>query len=330
MSMDLNGYAHSNGNDRSAWFKLLASQKNVTSLNYTFQGILALILPNAAFVCFTLKKLVASKLEADDLKSIFFKDKKALELDINNWLSQLDADQPLFFYEGWLAILSYQGLKPLSLLLVESNEKMNVRYLHDLLMQHGQMHQLLVKYSTDSLTGLENREHFDRWVRRIYERNLFETMRTFKDSQWCLALLDLDGFAKINQIYGSLVGDQVLSILGQMIRQIFRPDDGLFRYSGDCFAILMRESSIEIAAKVLDRFRQRIAEYHFPVAQSVTLSLGLTQLDDRLWVTVIGDAKSALGMSKQQGGNTLNVFESMLTCGSVSESQDWYGLEWLD
>lgn len=330
MSMVFDKYENINNIDRGSWLKLLAAQKNITSLNYTFQGILALILPGKAFACFTLKKLVSGRLEADDLKSIFFKDKKTLQLDINTWLVQLDADQPIVFHDGWLAILSYQGLKPLSLLLVESTEKMDVGYLHDLLVQHGQMHHLLVRYSTDSLTGLGNREHFDRWVRRIYERNLFETMRTFKDSQWCLALLDLDRFSEINQKYDSLVGDEVLSILGQMIIQIFRPDDGLFRYSGDRFAILMRESSLEIAAKVLDRFRQRVAEHNFPVAESVTLSLGLTQLDDRLWVTVIGDAESALDMSKQEGGNKLNVFELMLTCGSVSESQDWYGLEWLD
>jgi diguanylate cyclase (GGDEF)-like protein len=313
-----------------SWFQLLASQRSVKSLNWTLKGILATLGAQKTFYLYTPKHLVADTLHPDDLSLTFKHGSQSASLTVEEWLTLVNLDQPVVSIDGWVCFLTHHLLRPLSVCIIEQPEALEHEFLHALLELHSQMHLLLARYTIDPLTGLFNREHFDRWVRRIYERNLFATMRALKDSQWCLSLLDLDNFTKINQKYGTLVGDQVLAEIGNLIRSIFRPDDGLFRYSGDRFAILLRESNIDIALNVMERFRERIADHSFPINEAVTASIGMTQLDDRLWISVIGDAKNALEQSKAEGGNKLNLFEALLSSGTATESQDWYGLEWLD
>ncbi len=313
-----------------SWFHLLASQRNTQSLNETLKGVLATLGQHRSFFFFTPKYLVADQLFPEDLSLAFSHGQNSTPPELSHCLSHLSLENPIYQLDEWTLFLTHQLLRPLSLCIIENKKDLEIPLIHAILELHSQMHLLLSKYPIDPLTGLYNREYFERWVRRIYERNLFATMRTLKDSQWCLALFDLDHFADINRQYGSLKGDQILAEIGKQIANAFRPDDGLFRYAGDRFAILLRESNLETAFQVMDRFRQKIASHEFPVKTTITASIGMTQLDDRLWVTVIGDAKEALEQSKADGGNKLHIYEHLLTSGFIEEKSDWYGLEWLD
>lgn len=99
--------------------------------------------------------------------------------------------------------------------------------------------------SMDPLTGLANRSAIENRI-----QNRIEFCSTF-----CLAVLDLNGFKKINDTYGHAAGDDLLKHFADEIRPIFRATDLVGRWGGDEFAFVI-DSTPEDAANSLDRLRQ--------------------------------------------------------------------------
>ncbi len=91
----------------------------------------------------------------------------------------------------------------------------------------------------DEVTGLMNRRGFDRELRRglANARRYGET--------GVLALIDLDDFKTINDVYGHLAGDRVLRTIGQLLQLQIRENDSVARIGGDEFAILLAKCSGE-------------------------------------------------------------------------------------
>ncbi|QWT21984.1 EAL domain-containing protein [Bacillus sp. NP157] len=88
----------------------------------------------------------------------------------------------------------------------------------------------------DALTGLSNRtalfSRLDTAVARAAEGT----------SRAALFYLDLDGFKKVNDTFGHLVGDELLVQFGQRLRQAIGPNDVVARIGGDEFAVLVEDS----------------------------------------------------------------------------------------
>ncbi len=115
---------------------------------------------------------------------------------------------------------------------------------------------------TDHLTGLLNRAGFE--TAALRERALAD--RT--GSPLTLAVLDLDGFKRINDRDGHAAGDRLLSGLGGDWRARVRPGDILARYGGDEFVLLLPSTTPSGAESVLERLRSR----EDPVSWSVGTS----------------------------------------------------------
>jgi len=101
----------------------------------------------------------------------------------------------------------------------------------------------------DSLTGLHNRRAFD--------RRLNELMAEIDglDDGFCLLLLDIDHFKRINDAHGHMVGDKVLSEFSKQISKLTRRSDFLARYGGEEFAILLPGTRITNAFTVAENIR---------------------------------------------------------------------------
>ena len=128
----------------------------------------------------------------------------------------------------------------------------------------------------DNLTQLYNSMYF-------YEQLKMEIERANRYGQpLTLLLLDLDDFKQINDTYGHIEGDRILSRFGQLIKTCMRQTDSAYRYGGDEFIILLPMSTDENGVVTADRIRVEFKKEIFsPVSGKedihMTVSIGLAQ-----------------------------------------------------
>lgn len=103
--------------------------------------------------------------------------------------------------------------------------------------------------NTDSLTGVYNR----RYINDFLSRELARSNRLSK--QFSLVMIDIDNFKGINDIYGHVCGDLVLTFFSNILTNTFREVDVVGRYGGDEFIIIMPETSYEMASHAVDRLK---------------------------------------------------------------------------
>ena len=99
---------------------------------------------------------------------------------------------------------------------------------------------------TDSLTGIYNRYGFDESAEKMMDKN--------PKAHFVAALLDIDDFKFINDIYGHVYGDKALKSLADSMKDFFPPDTLLGRNGGDEFCILLRNCTCEEAEEQLQQF----------------------------------------------------------------------------
>lgn len=92
--------------------------------------------------------------------------------------------------------------------------------------------------ASDPLTGLNNRAIFDKGLKDLASRF---------GSHFALALVDVDNFKHVNDTYGHLAGDQVLTCVANSLRAAFRSDDIVARHGGDEFAVLIKDVTMRQA-----------------------------------------------------------------------------------
>ncbi len=161
---------------------------------------------------------------------------------------------------------------------------------------------------TDSLTGLYNRRYFFTLAGQ-------EAERSRRYSHWLSAILiDLDNFKQVNDTYGHLIGDLILTKIACHIREQVRKIDIAGRFGGDEFIILLPETDIHQARLVAARLRSCIL-HHPEITERgrvvVTISLGVAGDTGEKYKnveTLIDQADQALYQAKQGGRNQLVVF----------------------
>lgn len=131
------------------------------------------------------------------------------------------------------------------------------------------------KVREDQLTGSLNRRGLDESFAR-------ETARAERrGTPLTLALLDIDHFKKLNDSLGHQAGDAALVHLVRVIRETLRPLDTVARYGGEEFVILLPETDIAGAMKVMERL-QRVLTRRFFLHHNdrvlITFSAGVAQM----------------------------------------------------
>ncbi|HVR43183.1 MAG TPA: GGDEF domain-containing protein [Thermoanaerobaculia bacterium] len=117
---------------------------------------------------------------------------------------------------------------------------------------------------TDELTGIWNK----RWLRRQLP-NEIDRARVYV-IPLSLAMFDIDDFKEINDTFGHILGDVLLSELCGTVRETLRPPDALARFGGDEFAVVLPHSDIYGARAVADRILQRARALRLIVADGTT------------------------------------------------------------
>ena len=105
----------------------------------------------------------------------------------------------------------------------------------------------------DSLTGLYNHRYF-------YEQLSHEVERSVRYGQpLTVLLMDMDNFKEINDVYGHLIGDKFLSLVGQVIGRQIRSSDIGARYGGDEFVVILPNTSAAEAAATAEKLSAAVA-----------------------------------------------------------------------
>jgi diguanylate cyclase (GGDEF)-like protein len=156
---------------------------------------------------------------------------------------------------------------------------------------------------TDFLTGLWNRRYF---YLRLDEE---ETRATRRKTPLCIAMIDVDGFKKINDTYGHAIGDILLSELAAIFKKNTRSTDIVTRWGGDEFAIIFVETSLADALEIMERIRRKV-EKTFHASYFLTISAGIIPLEpDQDIKELLITADQALYKAKTHKNSVISVNE---------------------
>lgn len=154
---------------------------------------------------------------------------------------------------------------------------------------------------TDALTHLPNR-------RRLEVDLDLEIARSQRYNRpiACI-MLDVDHFKKVNDVHGHQAGDEILSEFGMAFTGALRETDTAYRYGGEEFCVLLRETDAEAAAVVAERLRVEITNRFAGNRGSamVTASLGVAAIPSDAFdaKSLIAAADRALYTAKAAGRN---------------------------
>jgi diguanylate cyclase (GGDEF)-like protein len=122
----------------------------------------------------------------------------------------------------------------------------------------------------DGLTGCLNRDALEMRLGQVVDE------ATAHGHPLSMALLDLDRFKAINDLFGHQRGDAVLRSVGAALLESVRAADIVGRYGGDEFALILRGASEQEARPTIDRIRSAIAALDVP-AEHLTACVGLAE-----------------------------------------------------
>ncbi len=150
-----------------------------------------------------------------------------------------------------------------------------------LIAQREELNQALARIETlathDALTGLPNR----RRAEELLEQNAQLLAR--QGTPFCVAVVDLDHFKRINDGYGHPIGDSVLRSFAEAALKTLRAGDGVARWGGEEFLIVLANTAMPTGVTVLERVRRDVAAIRVPVSKpgeaplSFSFSAGIAQ-----------------------------------------------------
>ena len=162
---------------------------------------------------------------------------------------------------------------------------------------------LTVLATTDSLSGLYNRPEFLKLAQR--ELSWAKT----HNEKLALLMIDLDLFKSINDTYGHAAGDKVIREMGNIIMTGFRKTDFAGRLGGEEFAVLLKNTSLEEAKRVAEKFRETVSKKKVVYEKrkiSFTVSIGVasSSCDNNSNIEdILKQADNALYKAKAKGRN---------------------------
>lgn len=156
----------------------------------------------------------------------------------------------------------------------------------------------------DELTGLYNR-HF---LESIMEGE-FGRAERYK-IPLSVILLDLDYFKRVNDNWGHPVGDTVLKLTADIVKENIRKSDFAIRIGGEEFLILMPNTDLKGAAVTAEKLRLKIEKTSHPIIGSFTASFGVAERNiGEKYQNLYHRVDEALYKAKENGRNAVALSE---------------------
>ncbi|MEP2706471.1 MAG: EAL domain-containing protein [Roseibium sp.] len=171
----------------------------------------------------------------------------------------------------------------------------------------------------DPLTELPNRNMLERRINDLAKADIS------KMQKFSLVLVDLDRFKLVNDSLGHSVGDKVIRIIADRLRNCVRPGDFVARFGGDEFVVLMEKGALapEQILPVLDRIQAAISEpieldnQSFEICSS--LGIALYPQDGIDAETLLKTADDAMYEAKSLGRNCYQFYSSHLAADDAAK-----------
>lgn len=163
----------------------------------------------------------------------------------------------------------------------------------------GENEMLVIRASTDALTGLYNRRWFD--------NHLIERIGVERDSSnWWLLIVDIDYFKRVNDTYGHNVGDEVLIKVSELLKTNVRRTDFTIRWGGEEFVIVLQDIQQGDVISIAEKLRVAVERLEYGTLPKVTISIGIAKKSINMtfeeWFKA---ADGALYQAKNNGRNRL-------------------------
>jgi diguanylate cyclase (GGDEF)-like protein/PAS domain S-box-containing protein len=176
-------------------------------------------------------------------------------------------------------------------------ERANTKYYHDAL--------------HDSLTGLANRSLLYDRLEYLLERG------KRRPGTFALLYLDLDGFKRVNDLFGHSVGDKLLVNVAERLKICVRPTDTIARLGGDEFAVLLDSLEKSEEATLIAERIQKVLAQSFVIAAhtlhvSSSIGIALHTASYNRSADLLRDADAAMYNAKQSGKDQVVIFESSM------------------
>ncbi|MEA2112069.1 MAG: diguanylate cyclase [Campylobacterota bacterium] len=158
---------------------------------------------------------------------------------------------------------------------VDRNPLISVGVVIDITELHLTQQKLIEQAYADDLTKLNNR--------KSYTENIQKLLSQYKRYQtpFSIIMYDIDNFKQINDVYGHIIGDNVLIEMSQLIKSHLRESDYIFRIGGEEFIILLTKTQINKAKLVSEKIRNSVENNLNTIKdKKITISIGLTEVEE--------------------------------------------------
>ena len=225
---------------------------------------------------------------------------KAIELGVRSYIMK-----PIDIYKIIEALI--KSIEPIILKkqLLEKNTELQALNESLELKVQERTKELELLATTDVLTNVNNRRSFFIKAKEVFSVNT--------DNLIFAVMMDIDKFKNLNDTYGHSIGDEVLIMVAQEIKNSIDTDDVFGRIGGEEFALVFTCSTLDCAVEKVDIIRQKIEKLvHMDGDRSIkcTISNGIAQKtnEDALIDTVLARADQALYEAKGTGRNKVVPF----------------------
>jgi two-component system cell cycle response regulator len=139
---------------------------------------------------------------------------------------------------------------------------------------HAVVHELMTR---DPLTSAFNRSYLMSMLEKLIARC------QFTQQSLSVVMMDIDYFKKVNDSWGHLVGDEVLRVFSERVRNVLRSDDALCRLGGEEFVLISERTDLQDAVRIAERIRLTVSSTPFSTQAGpveITCSLGVMTVDE--------------------------------------------------
>jgi diguanylate cyclase (GGDEF)-like protein/PAS domain S-box-containing protein len=193
--------------------------------------------------------------------------------------------------------------------------------IRDVTQQKRTQDELLRAAFQDPLTGLPNRLVFMDRLDRLLQHS-----KRRSDGRFAVLFLDLDNFKRVNDLYGHVIGDELLIAVARRVESCVRQEDTVARIGGDEFGVLLETIPDGLTVTlIVDRIREALAQpveaEGLDMGTTASIGIAMSASGYEHAQDLLRDADAAMYRAKASGRNDYVIFDSDMHDAALLQRQ---------